>query len=110
MIVLLAIAILPALASEEEADWLSSTDDLQAGGEFADRSKLPGAALYQAHCASCHLGQVYKAPHQSWLEMMSQAALFNTMNEGMMAPQAAKLTKKQRIAVVEYLSSRRFSG
>ncbi len=108
-IVLMAVLVLPTLASEQPAT-LSSTDQFLAGAEFSDRSTLPGAALYQKHCASCHLGQVYKAPHQSWLEMMSQSALYTAMNEGVMAPQAAKLSKKQRIAVVEYLTSRRFNG
>ena len=92
----------PVLAAEQAAT-LSSTDEFQSGSDFTDRSKLPGASLYQKHCASCHLGQVYKAPHQSWLEMMPQGALYRTMSEGIMAPQAAKLSNKQRIAIIEYL-------
>ncbi|MBT3459754.1 MAG: hypothetical protein HN442_09165, partial [Halieaceae bacterium] len=78
--------------AEGDAAVLSSTDEMQAGNEFNDRSALPGAALYDTHCATCHLGQVYKAPHQTWLEMMSQKALYKTMVEGIMAPQAAKLS------------------
>lgn len=97
-------------AVEEEPAALGSTDEFQAGSEFSDRAALPGAALYQQHCASCHLGQVYKAPHQTWLEMMSQAALLKTMTEGIMAPQAAKLSEKERVQVIEYLTSRRFDG
>ena len=87
---------------------LSSTDELRAGSEFADRNALPGAALYNKHCATCHQGQVYKAPHQTWLEMMSQSALSKTMTDGIMAQQAAMLSKKQKIAVIEYLTSRRY--
>ena len=99
----------PVLAAEQAAT-LSSTDEFQSGSDFTDRSKLPGAGLYQKHCASCHLGQVYKAPHQSWLEMMPQGALYRTMSEGIMAPQAAKLSNKQRIAIIEYLTSRHFKS
>jgi len=99
----------PVLAAEQAAT-LSSTDEFQSGSDFTDRSKLPGASLYQKHCASCHLGQVYKAPHQSWLEMMPQGALYRTMSEGIMAPQAAKLSNKQRIAIIEYLTSRHFKS
>ena len=97
-------------AIDEPPAALESTDEFQAGSEFSDRGSLPGAALYQQHCASCHLGQVYKAPHQTWLEMMSQAALLKTMTEGIMAPQAAKLSEEERVQVIEYLTSRRFDA
>lgn len=89
---------------------LASTDDLQAGSEFSNRSALPGAALYSSHCATCHLGQVYKAPHQTWLEMMSQKALYKTMTQGIMASQASTLSEQQKIDVVEYLTSKRYTG
>ena len=94
--------------AEGDAAVLSSTDEMQAGNEFNDRSALPGAALYDTHCATCHLGQVYKAPHQTWLEMMSQKALYKTMVEGIMVPQAAKLSQQQKIDVIEYLTSKRY--
>ena len=95
--------------SSEDAAVLASTDQLQAGGELTNRNALPGAALYTKYCATCHLGQVYKAPHQTWLEMMSQTALYKTMTEGVMAPQASKLSAQQKIAVIEYLTSKRYT-
>ena len=96
--------------AEGDAAVLSSTDEMQAGNEFNDRSALPGAALYDTHCATCHLGQVYKAPHQTWLEMMSQKALYETMTQGIMASQASTLSEQQKIDVVEYLTSKRYTG
>lgn len=96
-------------SASDSAAVLTSTDELQAGGEFDNRSALPGAALYSTHCATCHLGQVYKAPHQTWLEMMSQKALYTTMTEGIMAPQASKLSEQQKVEVIEYLTSQRYT-
>ena len=45
-------------SASDSAAVLTSTDELQAGGDFDNRSALPGAALYTTHCATCHLGQV----------------------------------------------------
>ncbi len=98
------------ILASEDAAVLTSTDELQAGGELSNRNALPGAALYNKYCATCHLGQVYKAPHQTWLEMMPQAALYTTMTDGIMASQASTLSKQQKIAVIEYLTSKRYTA
>ena len=66
----IALVVFPALArAEAEApSGMSSTDEMRSvSGELGERSSLPGAELFTKHCAGCHNGQVYKAPHTAWL-------------------------------------------
>ncbi len=87
---------------------LSSTDEFQAtSGDFGPREEMPGAALYDARCAHCHAGQVAKAPHLSWLEMMTPSAILRAMNGGIMATQSEGLTEAERNHVAEYITRAR---
>lgn len=89
----------------EQPTTLESTDEFQAtSSDFGPREEMPGAALYAAHCAACHDGTVAKAPHFSWLEMMTPKTLLAAMNEGIMAPQAAHLSAQQRRDITEYVT------
>ncbi len=93
----------------DEAEVLESTDEFQtAGSDLGPRDALPGAALYAQHCASCHNGSVYKAPHFHWLEMMPAHSIHKAMDTGIMREQSASLDAGQKVAVVEYLTQRRF--
>ncbi len=88
---------------------LKSTDEFQTGGsELGERNSLPGAALFGKHCASCHYGGVYKAPHFSWLELMPARSLYGAMTQGVMRSQAATLSDEEKVQVVEYLTQRRY--
>ena len=87
---------------------LLSTDEFQATtGEFGPRDEMPGAQLYAQHCAHCHTGQVPKAPHLIWLELMSPDAILRTMNGGIMAAQSAALAEEERVHVAEYITRSR---
>lgn len=98
-----------AAPQDDEAEVLESTDEFQtAGSDLGPRSELPGAALYAEHCASCHDGSVYKAPHFHWLEMLPPRSIYRTLDGGIMAAQASMLDREQKIDVVEYLSQKRF--
>ena len=73
------LALAGCSGADEPPAQLESTDQFQAtSGDFGPREEMPGAALYGTHCASCHAGQVPKAPHLSWLEMMTPAAVSYT--------------------------------
>ena len=72
------------------AETLGSTDEFQTGAEEFNRSIHPGKTLYENNCAACHQGEVPKAPHFQWLEMMSPTAIFNSMQTGVMRAQAAE--------------------
>lgn len=108
----LGCCLATAVAGEEPAapEAMSSTDEMRAvSGELGDRASLPGADLFNKHCASCHNGQVYKAPHTTWLEMMPARSIYRAMDGGIMSAQAAMLSQEQRIHVVEYLLQERFT-
>ena len=70
------------------------------------REALPGKAHYQHACASCHEGQVKKAPHREMLGLMTPEAILGTLTSGLMQIQGAVLTPEQRDAVAEYLGGR----
>ena len=89
---------------------LDSPDAFQTGIDVSlgARDAMPGAALYESHCAQCHTGQVPKAPHFIWLEMMSGHGLMRTMTDGIMQQQASRLDDADKVAVVEYLTRQRY--
>ena len=90
---------------------LESTDQFQATLEdLGPREEMPGAALYQEHCANCHEGGVSRAPHLTWLEMMTPQALVASMTDGLMRPQSAHLNAEQHIHIAEYLSRARYAA
>ena len=89
----------------DEPAVLSSTDEFQAThSDFGPREEMPGAPLYAQHCDSCHNGSVPKAPHFSWLEMMTPAVMLKTMTDGIMQQQAAALSDAERRHIVEYIT------
>ena len=98
----------PAIPPEEaapEPETLTSTDQFQAtDSNFGPREEMPGAPLYAQHCAQCHDGTVPKAPHFSWLEMMTPRVMLRSLEEGIMQVQAAHLTDAERRHIVEYVT------
>ena len=87
---------------------LTSTDDMAGSGALGDRSLLPGGPLYEARCASCHEGGVYKAPHKIWLEFMSARNLYKSMTGGIMSSQAEGLSDIEKRQIIEYLTMEPF--
>ncbi|WP_299193983.1 PQQ-binding-like beta-propeller repeat protein [uncultured Erythrobacter sp.] len=84
---------------------LGSTDEFATSdGLIADRASLPGAKIYVENCASCHDGDVAKAPHFQWLEMMSPASVVAALNGGVMAEQGAMLSDDEKLRVAEYIT------
>lgn len=65
----------------------------------------PGLGPYFEHCASCHEGGVYKAPHRLFLAMMAPDAILDSMG-GLMAVQSEALTGQQKKDVAEYIAGR----
>jgi len=72
---------------------------------FSNKASAPheGEPLFAHHCSSCHLGQVPKAPHKMFLQMMSPLAIEQAMSEGVMRPQAAGLSAEERHLIATYL-------
>ncbi len=91
--------------AEPQAETLTSTDQFQAtDSDFGPREEMPGAPLYAQHCASCHDGTVPKAPHFSWLEMMTPRVMLRSLEDGIMQMQAAHLSDAERRHIVEYVT------
>ena len=98
-----------AATPPEAVEVLGSLDELQSQeGLLGPREELPGAGLYAQHCADCHNGSVYKAPHFHWLEMMPALSIYKSLTSGLMREQGASLEHEQRIAVVEFLTQKPF--
>lgn len=70
------------------------------------REALPGKVHYQRACASCHEGQVKKAPHREMLGLMTPEAVLGTMTQGLMQVQSAALSAQERKEVAEYIGGR----
>ncbi len=97
-----------ALDNDEGPSTLNSMDEGYAWvGDLGDRDALPGKPLYTQHCAGCHEAQVYKAPHTTWLELMSPQVLYRSITEGIMQSQAAHLADGEKQHIVEYITQRR---
>lgn len=65
----------------------------------------PGLGPYFEHCASCHEGGTYKAPHHLFLSMMAPDSILHSM-DGIMSAQSAALTDRQKKDVAEYIAGR----
>lgn len=65
----------------------------------------PGEPTYLEHCATCHEGGTYKAPHRLFLSMMAPDAILNSMG-GIMATQAKALSGAEKKNVAEYIAGR----
>ena len=95
-------------SAEAEPNTLGSMDEQYAWvGDLGDRDALPGKPLYIEHCAGCHEAQVYKAPHTTWLELMSPQVLYRSITEGIMQSQAAHLSDGDKQHIVEYITQMR---
>lgn len=94
-----------------DAAVLSSTDEFQATSQdLGPRKEMPGAPLYMQHCAHCHDGSVTKAPHFSWLEMLTPTTLLTSLSDGLMRTQAAHLNDQERLDIAEYVTRARVAA
>lgn len=64
----------------------------------------PGSELYRAHCSACHEGAVPKAPHRTFLAMLSPDRIEEALVSGSMAAQGKALTGIERHALIAYLT------
>ncbi|MBS0579451.1 MAG: PQQ-binding-like beta-propeller repeat protein [Proteobacteria bacterium] len=82
---------------------LKDLSELSATKPKVDPETLPGAPVYHTVCAACHEGQVAKAPHKMFLQMMPPENILAALTTGLMKEQASGLSAKQRQDVAEYL-------
>ena len=94
---IMAAAVLMALANAAPSS--TGTPPESAMGESVD-----GMALYQAHCAACHDGQVPRAPHMITFSTIGAATILNAMNNGVMRAQASALSATEREVLASFLA------
>jgi len=74
------------------------------GAQTTSDAKASGEAIYRERCASCHEGQVARAPVRAALAQMPQESIRDVLTTGSMRQQGANLDAAQIEAVSAYLS------
>jgi polyvinyl alcohol dehydrogenase (cytochrome) len=100
---LLLAACTAAGADAADAARAGAGDKVPTFDNRAVAEAHPGEPLFAQYCASCHLGQVPKAPHKMFLQMMAPDAIFASLDVGIMRSHAEKLSTPQKHAVASYL-------
>jgi polyvinyl alcohol dehydrogenase (cytochrome) len=83
---------------------LKDVKELDSRHLASDPETWPGAKVYQGLCVNCHEGQVPKAPHKMFLQMMTADVILAALTDGLMREQGATLTPDKRREVSEYLA------
>ena len=66
-----------------------------------------GEALYQAHCARCHEGQVKRAPHRDIMSRLPALMVLHSMELGKMKFQGMMRTGRERRAISEWMTGKK---
>lgn len=85
-----------------EADPDSAAQSLLA--IMRKKQAMPGRAIYEAACASCHEGAVPRAPHRDMLGLMTPEVVLQSLETGIMREEAAGLSAEERVLVTEYIA------
>ena len=65
-----------------------------------------GAALYQAHCARCHEGQVKRAPQRDVMSRLPAVMVLHSLERGRMKFLGMARTNHERRALAEWITGR----
>ena len=93
-----------ATPAEPSTSTLKDVKELDSRQLASDPETWPGAKVYRGLCVNCHEGQVAKAPHKMFLQMMSADVILAALTDGLMREQGATLTPDKRREVSEYLA------
>lgn len=97
-----------AEGTEEASAAMDTYEDKTANVD--EQSLVAGRAVYQAHCATCHDAGVNRAPQRDMLALMTPESIHRALTEGVMTPQAAVLSDRQKIQVAEAVSMRKLGS
>src|SRR5688500_17672685 len=90
------LTLFAGIATTQQSGGIKDVSEFEARKIAADVEKWPGAAVYRQSCAGCHEGQVPKAPHKMFLQMLTGPTILHALTEGLMKPQGHALTPRQR--------------
>ena len=65
-----------------------------------------GQALYQAHCARCHEGQVERAPHRDLMSRLPAVMVLHSLERGRMKFLGMARTDQERRAISEWITGK----
>ena len=82
----------------------AATPSVGLSADEAITEAADGMALYQAHCAACHDGQVPRAPHMITFSTIGADTILNAMNNGVMRAQASALSTTEREVLAGFLA------
>ncbi len=95
-------AVIPALV----AGLLLSSVGLAPSWALPPTGESDGAALYQAHCAHCHEGQVKRAPHRDIMSRLPASTVLHSLERGRMRFLGLMRTGPERRALSEWLTGK----
>jgi cytochrome c5 len=90
-----AHAVPPADLEAERAKAEAFRASMEAKGQL-DRESLAGAVIYRERCMACHEGKVPKAPHKTFVSLMSTDSIYHALADGIMQSQSAGLSLAQK--------------
>ncbi len=97
-----ALGVMPALAT---------VGALVAGAAPAAAQAPDGEALFEAHCAACHLADmVPRALAIDNMRALPPAAIVGALTDGAMQQQGAALSPAERHAIAEFITGRGVAG
>ena len=93
----------PVVTSAAAIAWILAVPTGAAAAQVPD-----GEALFEAHCAACHLaGAVPRALAIDNMRALPPAAIVGALTDGTMRQQGAELRPAERRAVAEFITGRR---
>ncbi|HEU4624021.1 MAG TPA: PQQ-binding-like beta-propeller repeat protein [Steroidobacteraceae bacterium] len=107
---LLTQAAAAAETAKQSTSTLKDVSELQSRKQTSNPETWPGAAVYRKSCSACHEGQVPKAPHKMFLQMMAPGNILGALEHGLMKQQGDSLSPADRKHVAEYLSATSFAS
>lgn len=79
----------------------------QAGGSPSAAVAAEGEAVYNQYCATCHAAPTDpRTPARTALANFTSNSIYNTLTQGVMAPQGSALSDTQKMQVAQYLTGR----
>ncbi|MCY4387732.1 MAG: PQQ-binding-like beta-propeller repeat protein [Desulfurellaceae bacterium] len=86
---------------------LSSVSIAPSSAFSPTEGESDGEALYQAHCARCHEGQVKRAPHRDIMSRLPALMVLNSLERGRMKFEGMTRTNQERRAISEWMTGKK---
>ncbi|WP_156680205.1 PQQ-binding-like beta-propeller repeat protein [Sphingomonas profundi] len=111
----IALAAVAAPVERKVSDSSATTDAFadayrDANGNISAETKAKGAKVYEGLCIGCHQSGVNRAPQRFLLEQTAPESIYRALTTGVMKDIAAGLSNDEKVAVAEYITSRKLGA